>query len=153
MSDARDILAQMGLNPDEAIEADQRLKSKPRRDPRICICGHAVNKHVPESGACEPTRYKCPCREIIPVITVDDTRLFLRKTTGPGAEHALIRGIAALANAGKGCDWLDAGTKCFKCASSKQVRPVPTDSEGTRVKYEHSEFNIMACEDCYKEMI
>lgn len=152
MSDARSILAGMGLDPDEAIEADQRLKTKPKRDPRICVCGHAVNKHVPESGACEPTRYKCPCRQMIPVLTVDDTRLFLRRTTGPGAEHALTRGIAALADSDKGCEWIEETHKCFKCGGDDKLRAVPTDSEGTKVKYEHSQFNILVCADCYSEM-
>ena len=152
MSDARSILAGMGLDPDEAIEADQRLKTKPKRDPRICVCGHAVNKHVPESGACEPTRYKCPCRQMIPVLTVDDTRLFLRRTTGPGAEHALTRGIAALADNDKGCEWIEETHKCFKCGGSEQLRAVPTNQDGTLVKYEHSQYNILVCSGCYGEM-
>lgn len=152
MGDARSILADMGLDPDEAIEADQRLKTKPRRDPRICVCGHAVNKHVPESGACEPTRYKCPCRQMIAVLTVEDTRLFLRKTTGPASEHALTRGIAALAEAGKGCEWIEETHKCFKCGGGDRLRAVPTNQDGTLVKYEHSQYNILVCADCYKEM-
>lgn len=152
MSDARSILASMGLDADEAIETDKRLKTKPRRDPRICICGHAMNKHVPESGACEPTRYKCPCRNQTAVLTVDDTRLFLRRSTGPGPEHALTRGIAALAEAGKGCDWIEDGGKCMKCEGTESIRAVPTDSTGMKVIYDHSQFNIMVCADCYKEM-
>jgi hypothetical protein len=153
MSDARDILAGMGLDPDQAIETDKRLKTKPRRDPRICVCGHAVNKHVPESGACEPTKYKCPCRHVNPVLTVEDTRMFLRKSTGPGPEHALTRGIAALAEAGRGCDWLEGSKLCFKCTTAGvNVRAVPTDSTGTKVLYDHSQFNILVCDPCYKEM-
>lgn len=152
MSDARSILASMGLDADEAIATDKRLKTKPRRDPRVCICGHAMNKHVPESGACEPTRYKCPCRMATPVLTVDDTRLFLRRSTGPGPEHALTRGIAALAEAGKSCDWIETGGKCMKCESTEAIRAVPTDSTGMKVIYDHSAFNIMVCVDCYKEM-
>lgn len=152
MSDARSILADMGLDPDEAIETDKSLKTKPTRDPRICVCGHAVNKHVVESGACEPTRYKCPCRQVIPVLTVDDTRLFLRRTTGPGAEHALTRGIAALADANKGCEWIEDNHKCFKCGGNDKLRAVPTDQSGTMVKYEHAAFNILACANCYEEM-
>jgi hypothetical protein len=153
MSNARDILSEMGLDADDAIATDKRLKTKPRRDPRICVCGHAVNKHVIESGACEPTKYKCPCRHLHPVLTAEDTRMFLRKTTGPGPEHALTRGIAALAEAGKGCDWLEGSRVCAKCsAKDVQVKAVPTNSTGTAVLYEHSQFNILVCVDCYKEM-
>jgi hypothetical protein len=153
MSDARSILAGMGIDPDEAIATDKRLKTKPRRDPRVCVCGHAVSKHVPESGACEPTKYKCPCRNAHPVMTAEDTRMFLRKTTGPGPEHALTRGIAALAEAGKGCAWIEGADACFKCGSvSGNARAVATDSTGSRILYEHSQFNILVCADCYKEM-
>jgi hypothetical protein len=152
VSNARNILEAMGIDPDEAIEADHRLKTKPRRDPRICVCGHAINKHVPESGACEPTRYKCPCRHSIPVLIVDDTRLFLRRATGPGPEHALTRGIAALAEAEKSCEWIPETAKCFKCGSTDNFRAVPTDSQMEKIVYEHSAYNALVCLTCYKDM-
>jgi hypothetical protein len=153
MSSARDMLAGMGIDADEAIETDRRLKSKPRRDPRICICGHAVNKHVPESGACEPTKYKCPCRHVHAVITVDDTRLFLRKTTGPGSEHALVRGMAALAEAGKDCEWIEGAQVCKKCGAEGAGRVVPTNSAMTVALNEHSAYNMLLCNSCYKELV
>jgi hypothetical protein len=60
--------------------------------------------------------------------------MFLRKSTGPGPEHALTRGIAALAEAGKGCDWLEGAKACDKCeATGVNVKAVPTNSSGTVV--------------------
>lgn len=153
MTSAKDGLAALGLSVDEAVETDAKLKKKVCRDPRICICGHAVNKHTVVNGIvmCNPSRMNCPCKSVRPVIEVDDTRRFLRKTTGPGYEHALIRGIAALHEIGKGMRWIEP-PKCDRCSATEgRIVPVPITA-GKTVAYEATGRDALLCEKCLGEI-
>lgn len=153
MTTAKDALAALGLSADEAIEVDEKLKEKTTRDSRICICGHAVNKHLQTNGIvmCTPSRMVCPCKNVRPVIEVEDTRLFLRKTTGPGFEHALVRGMAALAQAGKEARWLE-DPKCDRCSTTEgRIVPVPITT-GKSVAYEATGRDALLCEKCMEEI-
>lgn len=153
MTSAKDALAALGLSVDEAIETDKKLKQKVARDSRVCLCGHAVNKHTVVNGIvmCTPSRMNCPCKNCRPVIEVDDTRLFLRKTTGPGYEHALVRGIAALHEVGKGMKWIEP-PKCDRCSTSEgRIQPVPITT-GKTVAYEATGRDALLCDKCLGEI-
>lgn len=153
MTTAKDALAALGLSLDEAIEADQRLTEKKTRDPRVCLCGHAVNRHTIVNGIvmCNPSRMSCPCKNCRPVIEVDDTRKFLRKTTGPGYEHALIRGIAALSEIGKSMKWIEP-PKCDRCSTTEgRIVPVPVTA-GKTVAYEATGRDALLCDKCLGEI-
>jgi hypothetical protein len=155
MTKATDALAALGISADEAIQADEMLKEKTKinRDPRICLCGHASNKHLVANGVvmCNPSRMVCPCKNLRPVIEVEDTRKFLRKTTGPGIEHALVRGIAALAKEGKEARWIDT-PKCDRCSTTDgKIVPVPITA-GKTVAYEPTNHNALLCEKCLGEI-
>lgn len=72
-------------------------------DKRICACGHAAARHREEeqlSGAvewkCRPSKTYCACREVVPVVSVPDTRSFQAKTEGEGGRHALLKGFALM---------------------------------------------------------
>jgi hypothetical protein len=158
MTNARNALAMLGINAEEAVEADQALTRKPSSDKRICLCGHAINKHSTESGViqCVPSRYYCPCKNIRPVVLVEDTRLFLRKTNGPGAEHALTRGLAASFSADKNVEWITE-VKCDKCgveatpAGDVQISPVAV-TEYKTVSYEATGFDALLYTTCLEEI-
>ena len=153
MTSAKDALAAMGIGLEEAIQADTRLKERQVRDPRICLCGHAINKHINENGIvlCTPSRMVCPCKCVRPVIEVEDTRKFLRKTTGPGVEHALVRGIAALADIGKEAKWIEP-LKCDRCqATEGRIVPCPI-TEGKQVAYKATGRDALLCEKCMEEI-
>lgn len=158
MTNARDALAMLGINADEAVEVDKTLTRKPSSDKRICLCGHGVSKHSSDAGVvqCIPARWYCPCKNIRPVIEVEDTRLFLRKTSGPGAEHALTRGMAALYSADKGVEWI-IDIKCDKCgieatpAGDVRITPVAV-TEYKTVAYEATGFDALLCDSCLEEI-
>lgn len=158
MTDARNALALLGIVAEEAVETDERLTRKPSRDKRICLCGHAVNKHSTDAGLvmCTPSRYNCPCKNIRPVVEVEDTRLFLRKTSGPGAEHALTRGLAASFSADKGVEWIET-PKCDKCgveatpAGDVRILPVAV-TEYKTVSYEATGYDALLCETCLEDV-
>lgn len=155
MSDAADILKAMGIDPDEAVKKDNVLSRRSKKDRRVCVCGHAMNRHYEiMSGrwACKPSRMDCRCETARAVLEVEDTRVFLRKTNGPGIEHALSRGLAALHFAGKTAEWID-GPTCDACQKSgKQVIPAPI-SGAKRVAYQETKDNALLCTDCLEKLL
>lgn len=158
MTNAKQGLALLGINAEEALAVDKELTRKPSRDKRVCLCGHAVNKHSTEAGTvqCVPSRYFCPCKNIRPVVEVEDTREFLRKTNGPGAEHALTRGLAALFSKDKSFEWI-VDVKCDKCgieatpAGDVKISPVAV-TEYKTVSYEATGYDALLCENCIEEI-
>lgn len=122
LDDPAEILKKMGLDPEEAIQADQRLSRMRRKSPHICVCGHPVSSHTvdessnPPSVFCKPSKMNCHCNQVLPVLYAEDNRLFWRKTNSYGNEHALIRGITASMSAGKKVSWLLAEhVICYDC--------------------------------------
>lgn len=149
---AKDALAMLGISLEEAREVDQALLERSKkgpRDRRVCICGHAMNKHSNYVGIveCKPTAMRCPCKKPRPVLEVEDTRLFLRKTEGAGAMHALARGMYASLSAGREVTWI-VDLQCDKCGSTdKQVTPVPVTQSGYSSD-EATGFDVLLCHDC-----
>lgn len=147
-----EILHAMGISLEEAQRVDQELIEKTRarrKDPRICLCGHAITKHNVYAGLleCKPSAMICPCKKIRPILEADDTRLFLRKTEGAGVMHALNRGITAAITAGKEVRWLENLT-CDKCKGSEgPIVPVPVTVNGTPMTYATG-FDVMMCHSC-----
>jgi hypothetical protein len=113
---ALDMLADMGIDPHEIDTHDTSLVNKQGVDRRICICGHAMDRHKAaatigwekpvailkwsdptEPFKCTPNAQSCSCRRLIPVLEVSNTKYFLKKTNGSGELHALTRGLRALA--------------------------------------------------------
>ena len=132
--EAKDALAAMGLNLDDVLEVDSTLRTRPqKRDGRICICGHGLTKHTDYGGgrvSCKPSKMFCPCKQVRAVIDAEDTRPFLRRTQGGGSEHALTRGLAALAASGKEAHWL-VDLVCDNCGEfSESIVPVPVTADG-----------------------
>ena len=154
---AEELLKEMGIDPDEAVKVDRELSAKKRRDPRVCICGHGANRHMEDNGvwACAPSRLTCTCQGLRPVVEVEDTRKFLRKSSGPGSKHALIRGLSTLIGEGKHATWIEEPT-CEKCgAEGSGIVPVPFSFTG-RVAYSENEMSgkhAFLCEDCLEEVL
>jgi hypothetical protein len=94
MSNISDFL---DVTPEEAEEAKMAASEQTAlKDGRVCVCGHSTKRHRESAGRwlCSANRGGCMCRENRPVIQVDNARIFLRKTVGPGAFHALSQGMA-----------------------------------------------------------
>jgi len=156
MEEIKDALALMGLTFEEVQEADKKIVDKARaggRDRRICVCGHAVSKHTTYAGilTCKPSALLCPCKLVRPVLTCSDTRVFLRKTEGAGAMHALARGIYASLHSGKDVNWI-IELQCDRCGSTKNnVVPVPVTQSGTSSS-EATGFDKLLCPECRMEI-
>lgn len=155
MQPAKDALAALGLDMNEVLEADLILRSRPpKRDGRICICGHGVTKHtVNEVGLvnCKPSKMECPCKKVRAVLDAEDTRPFLRRTQGAGPEHALSRGLAALAMNGKSAQWI-IDLECDRCHEhSDQLVPVPVTKNG-HAAHEPTGFDALLCPTCREEV-
>jgi len=158
MSTAQDALKAMGLTTDEVIQVDSNLRTRPaKRDGRVCLCGHGVSKHtiveVPGRetiSSCKPSKMDCPCKKVRPVIDVEDTRPFLRKTMGSGSMHALSRGLAVLAESGKSADWI-VDLVCDRCEKkSDSLFPVPVTKDG-RIATDATGYDALLCPKCRKE--
>ncbi len=149
MTTAKDALAALGISPEETTAIEEEMKNQSRRDPRICMCGHPMSRHSTDAGVglCSLPKSTCNCKFPTPALKVGDTRLFLRSTTGPGAEHALTRGIIALALAGKEAEWL-VPVECNKCKTTDgKIIPVPL-TDAMTVAYDSANRNFLLCEEC-----
>lgn len=101
MTNALDMLAQLGVTAADVDAHEDRQKNSGPTDRRICLCGHPINRHkigmttenpkgVPwKEGpvaagemVCKPNGLTCGCRNPDPVLLVSDSRTFLRVTSG-----------------------------------------------------------------------
>ena len=155
---AEDALAAMGISIEDMLKAEDRLAALGTRrykesDGRICVCGHAVSRHTVINGVvyCKPSRMECPCKKCRPVIEAQDTRKFLRKTSGAGPFHALALGMLSHAKEGKTVKWIDP-PKCDRCGTeTNNVVPVPVTQRGNAVDYATG-FDALLCPKCRVEV-
>lgn len=148
---------------EEAVNASNAAAKAARiGDRRICICGHNARSHASQAGedsplhdlfaargteTCTPGRQQCPCKEFRAVAETSNVRLFIFKSSGSYANHALTKGIAQAktkgASVGPIGDW--------SCDSCKRL-DVPVGPVGLNtVKRETNnpaEYNLLLCGDC-----
>lgn len=152
MKPAQDILRDMGIDPDEAIRIDQEITNRPRNDKRICLCGHSVARHDMslERPTCVVGKQFCPCRKVQPVLVVEDTRPFIRKTDGASVLHALTRGIAAASSKGHAMEKIEEAWVCHRCGTSGsevRISPVPVSANGLAMQVATG-YDAFLCDDC-----
>jgi hypothetical protein len=148
----QDPFAFFDFSLEETNDANEEARASYwERDGRVCACGHAFNRHsIATAGTvCVPTKMQCPCKSFKPVIEVQDTRDFLRKTTGPGPLHALGRGIATALVKGHWVKWLIA-MECEKCHAETQLIPVAINGVGQDGRKAH--FDVLLCKSCMDQM-
>lgn len=142
------------------------IVGKKASDTRICICGHSMSAHSGTSSAdrdailltgralkthCTPGRMNCPCSNARPVLLASDARKFMRKTAGPGMDHALGLGIAACRKADKTVEWL-VDMECERCKTTEaKLAPVAL-SPGGLVTNEPGADNALLCASCRSEL-
>jgi hypothetical protein len=114
----------------------------------ICICGHPVGRHDNVSGLvmCSAGKSTCPCKNVRAVVKVENARIFLRRTKGGGALHALSQGLLAAHKDGQKIEWLIA-QKCDLCEKTKQLSPVPVTQRGVIVS-EATGYDKLLCMEC-----
>lgn len=152
---ALNALAMMGLTPEDIDAADQDMLERRRHevDRQVCACGHGMARHTIVHGVvmCKPARMECPCKKARPVIETSDTRMFIRKTDGAGAAHALSRGIRAAVEKGKDVEWC-VDLVCDRCGqTSASIVPVPVTQSGHATS-RATGYDALLCPDCRVEV-
>lgn len=151
-----EVLEAMGMTAEELLDTLETTRENvPRahRDPRICLCGHGVQRHTVVNGIvyCKPTKMSCPCRKIRPVLEAQDSRLFVRKTLGAGPLHALALGIAAHVAARKSVRWI-IDLACDRCgATGVPIAPSPVTQRGTTAP-DATGYDALLCTTCRAEV-
>jgi hypothetical protein len=115
----------------------------------ICICGHATSRHFEfsqDNFMCQVAKMYCPCKKIVPVLEVEDTRAFIFTTDGRGNHHALFRGLKRLNQMGKASTSLISNS-CWICRKVSPIQPVPL-SDQNNVSESPQARNAMLCEKC-----
>ena len=137
----------LDLDVTEAIEESR--KSNTERNKQICVCGHPIRRHGKNLRGelyCHPNALYCPCKEQRAVLTAQDTRVFLRKTSGGAMLHALTRGLATCVERGIEVEWLISMT-CDKCKTETKVVPVPVHQNGA-IANDDTGHNALLCNNC-----
>jgi hypothetical protein len=148
-----EMLKTLGTSAEE-VETSRRTgeanASRGKTDKRICACGHRVAAHTEIAGVtfCKPSRMECPCKKCRPVLEAEDTRVFIRATTGGGKLHALSQGLYNLIQRGKNARWI-IELKCDRCGeeSEKPLSPVPVTQSGVAVSYATG-YDALLCDEC-----
>lgn len=137
-----------------ALDRD-RARRGGDRDRRVCLCGHPLARHKEARGrvVCQPSRMSCACADAQGVLEVSDTRLFLRKTSGIGVDHALVKGLAASVEAGATVKWI-VDVECSKCGSGDALPVGLMQTVGGRVgiAMENPQATRFLCAGCIEEM-
>lgn len=152
MATPEELLREMGLDPNQAIETDKELSSKQRGDRRICLCGHSVGRHTEINGrtSCQVGKQFCPCKRVQPVLLTNDTRSFIRKTEGSGLNHALTRGLAGAIEKNLDIEWLEDERYCHRCQNNQdglRLTPMSVSSNGIPQNLATG-YDALFCDEC-----
>lgn len=148
----KDPFDMLDVSYEDALAANEEIIKRGPRDQRICLCGHAVTRHIEIVGIvqCKPSKMDCACKKIKPTLEVSDTRFFLRTTEGSGAMHALTRGMVAAKAKGVRIEWLGE-VHCDKCGTVGPVSPVTVTQNLHAASYDTG-YNSLLCADCRAEL-
>jgi hypothetical protein len=139
----------LSVSEDEAAEVLKDVEANPRgRDSGICICGHPRSKHVSThiGTVCSPAKHYCPCKKVRVVLEAPNLRLFLYKTTGADASHALVKGISRSVELGLETNWVG-GSVCDHCQKERKVSVVPVSQRGVEMS-EPTGYDVLLCNEC-----
>jgi hypothetical protein len=142
-------LLELGLDEIE-IKAHRDDAKRREFNRLVCVCGHAMNKHSefnPGLWSCHTARMYCPCERPRAVVEVSDTRYFMTKSRGYGAQHALSTGLSKLHEKG-GTSKLIIEPNCFRCEEPRTpLLPAAFDRE-VRLVFKPGQLNGLFCHDC-----
>jgi hypothetical protein len=85
------------------------------------------------------------------VLKSSNVKSFIRVTDGPGAQHALSKGISGAIKSGATIEWIET-PKCQKCDFDGKVLPVSLNPVSLRVSQIGTRVNQMLCRDCIVEL-
>ena len=142
------------ITTEEALEALDKFDKGREKEERICICGHHLGRHTEfDNGMvdCKVVKYECSCVKIRPVLKSNKVKPFIRTTTGFGAEHALLKGVAGAIKIGAEIEWI-AEPICDKCGKEDKVLPVALNPVSLRITNIGTRVNQLLCRECIVEM-
>jgi hypothetical protein len=144
----------LDISEDEATQALEKVDKYGNRDGRICICGHSLKFHsfLESRGVhvCNALKQACPCKNPRVVVESSNTRVFMRKTHGGGALHALTQGIVKASQAGATVEWV-VDQRCDRCETEGPVAPVPVNSEG-KTQSDATGYDALLCRSCREQV-
>ena len=150
-------LDKFGVKMEDVAEFQRKqdVEGDVHNDRRICVCGHAMNKHTPNNlGApqCKPNIHYCHCMVGFPVLGTTDRRKFLHVSKGNGSKHALTMGVRRIMETGGGFTWLKVNYKCYKCGTDEGLLPVICTLDGYTASVEKGKIlnrgDLLLCENC-----
>jgi len=72
----------------------------------------------------------------------------MRKTEGPGAFHALSRGVLSATAKGQEMSWIDGTLVCHKCGSLDALLTVVPVTQAGIVQDTDTGYNALLCDEC-----
>lgn len=165
MSDNPFEIFELGDDLPEQVEKATAKPSVPKKDPRICVCGHPARAHSSEGvtadavekrkynqHVCRYARMACPCAKFIEVVKCDDVRLFTFRTSGIDANHALFKGVSRAKEKDVEFEWSDLSlTACVECGITTGPRHIVALNDRGRVSRDPGAFNVFLCQDHFIE--
>ncbi|MFM1786420.1 MAG: hypothetical protein RL228_370 [Actinomycetota bacterium] len=146
---SNDALSLLGFSETD-VEEELRKNRLAPPSKQVCICGHAVNKHSELSQGrwtCQTANHICPCQGPEPVLVVQDTRYFMKKTEGYGPMHAISYGLMRLRQEKKWARFI-IDLKCDRCkAENCKLYPTALSPE-LRIVRRPSSINKFLCIEC-----
>jgi len=139
---------------EEAVDALDKFDKGKQKETRICICGHHASRHTEfDDGMvdCKVVKYECSCTKFRPVLKSSLVKPFIRTTSGPGTEHALLKGLAGAVKLGAEIEWL-VEPKCDKCEAEGRVLPAALNPSSLKVSQIGTRVNQMLCRECIVEL-
>jgi hypothetical protein len=151
MPTGKDLIEEMGLDYQEVLEADETRERGRPKSKTICLCGHALSRHEDMGDGrapCNALMRNCRCRNPIAVLETEDVRVFMSKTEGGAALHALTRGLLAANKKGIEVSWIDEQRYCHSCETTDtRLTPVAVTRNGLPAT-EDTGYNALLCDDC-----
>jgi hypothetical protein len=140
-------LGQLGFSG-EKVDAELAELERESNNKEVCICGHAVRRHIFFEGNwdCQPARIWCPCSQPIAVLEADDLRMFQCQTRGWGAKHALTQGIRKSDKSKKKTRLLE-NAICWMCGKASNLYPTALDLSNIPIRQPAAR-NALLCEEC-----
>ncbi len=151
MATGKDLIEEMGLDYEEVLKADDERERGRPKSKTVCICGHALTRHEDMGDGrapCNALMRNCRCRNPHAVIETSDVRVFMSKTEGGGALHALTRGLLTAHKKGIEVSWIEDARYCHKCETVEgRLTPIAVSRNGIP-QNEDTGYNAFFCDDC-----
>lgn len=144
----------LDITEEEMETANEERVNGRKRDGRVCSCGHGAGRHEDFGDGvinCRAVKYECPCVKFQPVLRTSFLKTFIRTTDGPGAQHALAKGIAGAIKQGATIEWIEE-PQCQKCGAMGKTLPVALYPGSLRIANMGTRVNQLLCRTCIVDL-